>query len=177
MNWKEVGRNQSWANQRTLLEFSWRDWGKTRKTSVRVGGGLAKIKKRTFLIQVQSITTIPISLVSPRYYMIINLFATCFTLVSCLAYSLTLKKEVTCSSETSVDYQRTTWHYIPEDRTLQPVLCCAKWLGVPMIPPIYKMNNRNVGDLTILKPISNTHVHFLSASLCAALSENLIVDV
>jgi hypothetical protein len=33
------------------------------------------------------------------------------------AYSLTLKMEVTCSSETSVDFEW-TWHYIPEDRTL-----------------------------------------------------------
>jgi hypothetical protein len=30
-------------------------------------------------------------------------FAACFTLVSCLAYSPTLKMEATCSSETSVD--------------------------------------------------------------------------
>jgi hypothetical protein len=42
-----------------------------------------------------------------------------FTLVSsCLAYSSTLNIDATLSSETSVDYQRTTWHYIPEDRTL-----------------------------------------------------------
>jgi hypothetical protein len=27
--------------------------------------------------------------------------------------------EAKCSSETSVDFQRTTWPYIPEDRTLQ----------------------------------------------------------
>jgi hypothetical protein len=40
------------------------------------------------------------------------------TLVSCLAYSSTLKMEAICSSETSVDFQRTTWRYIPEDRTL-----------------------------------------------------------
>jgi hypothetical protein len=38
--------------------------------------------------------------------------------VSCLAYSLTLKMEATCSSKTSVDFQQTAWHYIPEDRTL-----------------------------------------------------------
>jgi hypothetical protein len=44
--------------------------------------------------------------------------ATCFTLVSYLAYSLTLKMEATCSSETLVDFQRTSQHYIPEDRTL-----------------------------------------------------------
>jgi hypothetical protein len=30
--------------------------------------------------------------------------AACFILVSCLAYSLTLKMEVTCSSETLVDF-------------------------------------------------------------------------
>jgi hypothetical protein len=31
---------------------------------------------------------------------------------------LTLKMEVTCSSETLVDFQQTTQHYIPEDRIL-----------------------------------------------------------
>jgi hypothetical protein len=35
------------------------------------------------------------------------LLATCFMLVSCLAYSLTLKMEATCSSETSVDFKWT----------------------------------------------------------------------
>jgi hypothetical protein len=39
-----------------------------------------------------------------------------FKLVSCLAYSSTLKTE-TCSSETSVDFQR-TWRYNPDDITL-----------------------------------------------------------
>jgi hypothetical protein len=38
-----------------------------------------------------------------------------FVLVSCLAYSLALKMEVTCSSEMAVDFQRATWHYIPEE--------------------------------------------------------------
>jgi hypothetical protein len=32
-------------------------------------------------------------------------FPPCFMLVSCLAYSSTLNMEVTCSSETSVDFQ------------------------------------------------------------------------
>jgi hypothetical protein len=36
-------------------------------------------------------------------------------LVSCLAYSLTLKMEAACSSEMSVDFQRTTRRDIPED--------------------------------------------------------------
>jgi hypothetical protein len=46
-----------------------------------------------------------------------------FTLVSCLPYSLTLKMEVTCSSEMSVDFQRTTLHYIPKVRTLHNHRC------------------------------------------------------
>jgi hypothetical protein len=37
---------------------------------------------------------------------------------SCLVYSSKLKMEATCSSETSVDFQRTTWSYFPEDRSL-----------------------------------------------------------
>jgi hypothetical protein len=40
----------------------------------------------------------------------------------CSAYSSTLKIKATFSSETSVYFQRTTQHYISEDRTLQDVL-------------------------------------------------------
>jgi hypothetical protein len=40
-----------------------------------------------------------------------------FMLVSCLAYSSTLKMEVSCYSKTSVDFQRTTQRYIPKDRS------------------------------------------------------------
>jgi hypothetical protein len=39
-------------------------------------------------------------------------------LVSCLAYSLTLKMEVICSSGMLVDTQWTTQRYIPKNRTL-----------------------------------------------------------
>jgi hypothetical protein len=46
-------------------------------------------------------------------------------LVSCSVYSSTLKIEATSSSETSVDFQRTTWRYIPEDRTFRKH-CCEK---------------------------------------------------
>jgi hypothetical protein len=42
-----------------------------------------------------------------------------FTLVSCLVYHSVLKMEATCSSETSVDFQRTTRRNVPEDRTLR----------------------------------------------------------
>jgi hypothetical protein len=40
-----------------------------------------------------------------------------FALVSCSAYSSTLKIEAIYSSETSVDFQLTTWRSIPEDST------------------------------------------------------------
>jgi hypothetical protein len=42
----------------------------------------------------------------------------CFMLISCLAYSSTLKMEVTCSS-----FQQTTQCYIPEDQTLHNHCC------------------------------------------------------
>jgi hypothetical protein len=51
----------------------------------------------------------------------VSLTATCFTLGPCLAYYSILKTEQTCSSETSVDFQRTTLCYIQEDRTLLSV--------------------------------------------------------
>jgi hypothetical protein len=43
-------------------------------------------------------------------------------LVSCSAYSSTLKIEAICSSETSVDFERTTLRYIPEDSALRNVI-------------------------------------------------------
>jgi hypothetical protein len=39
--------------------------------------------------------------------------------VSCLVYSSNLKMGATCPSETPVDFQQTTRHYISEDRTIQ----------------------------------------------------------
>jgi hypothetical protein len=39
---------------------------------------------------------------------------------------LTLKDGGECSSETSVDFQQTTWRYISEDRTFQE----ASYLGL-----------------------------------------------
>jgi hypothetical protein len=49
--------------------------------------------------------------------------ATCFMLVSCLAYSSTLKMKATYSSEMSVSFQRTAWRHIPAERTLRNYLC------------------------------------------------------
>jgi hypothetical protein len=51
------------------------------------------------------------------------LLATCFMLLSCSAYFLTLKMEAICSSEKSVHFQWTTRRYIPEDRTLHNHCC------------------------------------------------------
>jgi hypothetical protein len=51
------------------------------------------------------------------------LLATCFALGSCLAYSSTLKMEATRSSETSVDFHRTTRRYNPEVRTFHKQRC------------------------------------------------------
>jgi hypothetical protein len=63
------------------------------------------------------------------------MFATCFKLIPCLAYSSTLKMEATCSSETSVNFRHTTWHYIPEYGTLHDLYfrswfyILIEWLG------------------------------------------------
>jgi hypothetical protein len=48
----------------------------------------------------------------------VALLATSFMLVSCLANYSTLKIKATCSSETSVDFERTTRGYITEYNTL-----------------------------------------------------------
>jgi hypothetical protein len=42
-----------------------------------------------------------------------------FMLIYCLAYSPTLKMKVTCSSETTVDFQQATRHYTADDRKRQ----------------------------------------------------------
>jgi hypothetical protein len=43
-------------------------------------------------------------------------------LVSCLTYSSTVKMEATCYSETSVEFQRTTRPYVPEDRNVGEII-------------------------------------------------------
>jgi hypothetical protein len=46
-----------------------------------------------------------------------------FTLVFCLAYSSNLKMKTICSSEKSVEFQRSTRRYILKDITLPTALC------------------------------------------------------
>jgi hypothetical protein len=55
-----------------------------------------------------------------------------FTLVSCSAYSSTLKMEAIYFSETSVDFQRTTRRYIPQDGTLHERFfrTAGPWAGI-----------------------------------------------
>jgi hypothetical protein len=45
----------------------------------------------------------------------LRMLATCFMLVSCMAYSSTLQKGAAFSSEMSVDFHRTTWYNIIND--------------------------------------------------------------
>jgi hypothetical protein len=51
------------------------------------------------------------------------LLATFFILVSCLAYSTTLKMDASRSSTSLVDFQQTAWCYIPEGRTIHNHCC------------------------------------------------------
>jgi hypothetical protein len=53
----------------------------------------------------------------------LHLLATCLILVSWLAYTSALNMVATCSSETSVDFGRTTRRNIPGDRTLHGHRC------------------------------------------------------
>jgi hypothetical protein len=46
------------------------------------------------------------------------LLPTAFMLAYCLDYYMTLKMEAIYFSETSVDIERTTWRYIPENTSL-----------------------------------------------------------
>jgi hypothetical protein len=61
-----------------------------------------------------------------------------FMLVSYLAYPSALKMEATCSSETSVHFQRTTQRYILKDRTLWAAiisLCADTVVGYIQFKP------------------------------------------
>jgi hypothetical protein len=50
-------------------------------------------------------------------------FSNFFMLVSCLAYSSTLKMEATHSTKTSVDFQQTMLHYIQEIELFRSTHC------------------------------------------------------
>jgi hypothetical protein len=78
-----------------------------------------------------------------------------FTLVYCSAYFFTLKMEAVCPSDTSVNTQRTTRRYIPQDGTLQ----------VPsIVSPLYWL------DWTISRLSTWDHVTETRPSYCDAIS-------
>jgi hypothetical protein len=69
------------------------------------------------------------------------LLAISFVLVSCLAYSSSLKLWATWLSEMSFDFRRTTTRYIPEGITLPVILFFSHFLSpsasVHLLPDIY----------------------------------------
>lgn len=49
------------------------------------------------------------------------LITTCFILISCVAYSVTMKMKATYSSIKSADFQRTAQRYTPEDKIVKNI--------------------------------------------------------
>jgi hypothetical protein len=99
-----------------------------------------------------------------------------FTQASCLAYSSTLKMEATYSSETSVDFQWTTWHYIQGDRTLQIILISTITIqdflgsylhGKPQVPLVsLKVHNFEITDVDYNLYIKNYQL--LQYNICGS---------
>jgi hypothetical protein len=75
------------------------------------------------------------------------LLPACFMLVSCLAYSSTLKMEVVCSSEMSVDFHQTLQCYTPEDGAAHSH-CCENFISniFIMFNVILSTSNNIVSD-------------------------------
>jgi hypothetical protein len=85
------------------------------------------MKRRNFITQAACINRHYHKIEYQKADVVISLlnahFAACFMIISCLAYSSTLKMEAVCSSETSVDLHWTTRRYIPKDTTLHKHRC------------------------------------------------------
>jgi hypothetical protein len=88
--------------------------------------------------------------------------AACFMLIYFLVYPSALKTEVICSSETSVDFQRTTWPYTAEDKTrgkiLSRVCVCVTIEG----------NTSNYSAIANLHKSSQHPLNLFSRSLATA---------
>jgi hypothetical protein len=89
--------------------------------------------------------------------------------------------EATCSSETSVDFQQTTKHYIPEDRTLQYVSYSCKYNTIsnrwtllsrmtcsstcmPSLPTIFLLihiSTDQISNFTVLFMFMDLHLYVL----------------
>jgi hypothetical protein len=105
------------------------------------------------------------------------LLATCLRLLSCLAYSSTLKMEATCSSETSVDFLQKTRRYIPENRILQrspPQKRCTT-----ADVPVCGNSCCSPGDLSLsqIKPIHILTPRFLNVTLVSLSSSSLAFSI
>jgi hypothetical protein len=97
-----------WANEPEMLCYMFTSW--LELICSWLWGSLSGGYTEVCLLGYNAVSSVETSYLS--------LLAIWTKLVSCLAYSSTLKMEATCSSETSVDFQRTTRRYIPEVRTL-----------------------------------------------------------
>jgi hypothetical protein len=80
-------------------------------------------------------------------------------LVSWLAYFSTLKIEAKCSSETSVDFQRTTWRYMPEYRTLHNHRC--EDLNSDKQPVVRHHSRHKLWNTVCTKTTNNAHLKWL----------------
>jgi hypothetical protein len=76
--------------------------------------------------------------------------AVCYILISCLAYCSSLKVEAMCSSETSVEFNKTTQRYIPENTSLQSMLAkcfnlvpCLTYLSTLIMEAIFSSKTSN----------------------------------
>jgi hypothetical protein len=67
-----------------------------------------------------------------------SLLATCFIWVSSLAYSSIPMIEAVCSSETSIKFNRSSWSFIPEDRSLHNHRSENLISNITMQIPIYQ---------------------------------------
>jgi hypothetical protein len=70
-------------------------------------------------------------------------------LVSRLPYSLTLKTEATCYSETSVHFKHTTRHYILGDRTPHN-LCCEDLKSYMHVTLFLKFYSRSLNKYLMI---------------------------
>lgn len=81
----------------------------------------------------------PFKVHRPFWGTILNFFCL-FTFGSCWIFSWNYKIEATCSSETSADFQRNIWPYIPRDRSLPEEYCHLEcdvmqiWRFLPTFP-------------------------------------------
>jgi hypothetical protein len=73
----------------------------------------------------------------------------CFTLVYCLASSLTLQVEAVYSSETCTEFNRTTRRYVSEDGTLYNTFCFQHEIGTEVTMPEMLLNRQDFSSVRL----------------------------